>query len=118
MNLDDVKQILQLMREHELTEFELERDGIKIRVCKNGGAPAIASAAPAVIAEPAPARPASQLKAPAAPADTASQPSTALPPATADEAAVDYAVVKSPIVGTFYRSAEPGAPPFVEVGDR
>jgi acetyl-CoA carboxylase biotin carboxyl carrier protein len=118
MNLDDVKQILQLMREHELTEFELERDGIKIRVCKNGSAPAIASAVPPGIPEATPARPASQLKPPAAPADTASQPSAALPPATADEAAVDYAVVKSPIVGTFYRSSEPGAPPFVEVGSQ
>ena len=56
MNLDDVKQILQLMHEHELTEFELERDGIKIRVCKNGGAPAIASAAPAVRARGEPPR--------------------------------------------------------------
>ena len=56
MNLDDVKQILHLMREHELTEFELERDGIKIRVCKNGGASQ--SAVPAVhhapIVTPAP----------------------------------------------------------------
>jgi acetyl-CoA carboxylase biotin carboxyl carrier protein len=119
MNLDDVKQILQLMREHELTEFELERDGIKIRVCKNGGAPAIAGAAPPpVVSEAAPARRSSELKPPAAPADNVSQPSTALPPATPDEPAVDYAVVKSPIVGTFYRSPEPGAPAFVEVGSQ
>jgi acetyl-CoA carboxylase biotin carboxyl carrier protein len=118
MNLDDVKQILQLMREHELTEFELERDGIKIRVCKNGSAPAITSAVAPGIPEAASARPASQLKPPAAPADSVSQPSAALPPATPDEAAVDYAVVKSPIVGTFYRSPEPGAPAFVEVGSQ
>jgi acetyl-CoA carboxylase biotin carboxyl carrier protein len=105
MNLEDVKQILQLMREHELTEFELERDGIKIRVCKNGSgnltaAPAMPQAA-AAVPPPAPAR-------------------SALPaaaPEVAEEAVEqEFAVVKSPIVGTFYRSPEPGAPSFVEVG--
>ena len=39
-------------------------------------------------------------------------------PTPLDEPALDLAVVKSPIVGTFYRSPEPGAPSFVEVGDR
>jgi acetyl-CoA carboxylase biotin carboxyl carrier protein len=46
-------------------------------------------------------------------------PSTpALPASTDDEESVELAVVKSPIVGTFYRSPEPGAPSFVEVGQR
>jgi acetyl-CoA carboxylase biotin carboxyl carrier protein len=40
------------------------------------------------------------------------------PPGGADDLDLELAVVKSPIVGTFYRSAEPGAPPFVEVGQR
>ena len=39
-------------------------------------------------------------------------------PAPLDEPALELAVVKSPIVGTFYRSPEPGAPSFVEIGDR
>ena len=105
MNLDDVKQILHLMREHELTEFELERDGIKIRVCKNGGASQ--SAAPAVHHAPVvtAAPPAAGPALPAAPAE-----------ATDESEEQEFAVVKSPIVGTFYRAPEPGAPSFVEVG--
>ncbi len=105
MNLDDVKQILQLMREHELTEFELERDGIKIRVCKNGGAslPTAPTVHHAPVVTPAP--PAAGPALPAAPAE-----------ATEEGEEPEFAVVKSPIVGTFYRSSEPGAPSFVEVG--
>jgi acetyl-CoA carboxylase biotin carboxyl carrier protein len=105
MNLEDVKQILQLMREHELTEFELERDGIKIRVCKNGSGNVTAAPAlpPAPVVTPAPALPG-----PALPA--------AAPEAAEEAEQQEFAVVKSPIVGTFYRSSEPSAPAFVEVG--
>jgi acetyl-CoA carboxylase biotin carboxyl carrier protein len=104
MNLEDVKQILQLMREHELTEFELERDGIKIRVCKNGsGSVTAAPAMPHAAAAMPPAA-----TSPALPAAA---------PEVSDEAEEqEFAVVKSPIVGTFYRAPEPGAPSFVEVG--
>jgi acetyl-CoA carboxylase biotin carboxyl carrier protein len=106
MNLEDVKQILQLMREHELTEFELERDGIKIRVCKNGSgsltaAPAMPHA-PAAVLPPA--------------AASAALPAAAAPEVADEAEAQEFAVVKSPIVGTFYRAPEPGAPSFVEVG--
>jgi acetyl-CoA carboxylase biotin carboxyl carrier protein len=111
MDLEDIRQILDLVREHELSEFELERDGLKLRIRKAGGevtlvapaAPAIAVAAPAAVAPPAAA---------AAPA--------AVPAAASAEAAasVDLAMIKSPIVGTFYRAPEPGAPNFIEVGDQ
>jgi acetyl-CoA carboxylase biotin carboxyl carrier protein len=103
MNLDDVKQILQLMREHELTEFELERDGIKIRVCKNGVSPSASATVhqTPMLTPPPPVSPAL----PAAPAETADE--------TEEQ---EFAIVKSPIVGTFYRASEPGAPAFVEVG--
>jgi acetyl-CoA carboxylase biotin carboxyl carrier protein len=104
MNLDDVRQILQLMQEHELTEFELERDGIKIRVRKNGATP---STPPTVhqapVVTPPPVSVSQAL--PAAPAQTVEE---------IEEQ--EFAIVKSPIVGTFYRSSEPGAPAFVEVG--
>ena len=53
MNLDDIKQILDLVREHELSEFELERDGLKVRVRKGGAAPpAPVPAAEAPVAAP------------------------------------------------------------------
>jgi acetyl-CoA carboxylase biotin carboxyl carrier protein len=106
MDFDELKQILDMVREHDLAEFELERDNLKIRIRKNTAGQMIASLpmqhvgpAPAVIAAP---------QAPAA----AAAPSVLTP---ADEE-IDLAVLKSPIVGTFYRSPEPGAPPFTEVG--
>ena len=109
MNFDDIRKILDLVREHDLAEFELERDGLKIRVRKAG--PAI-SVVPPVL--PMTAAPAAALPLAAAnPAPAASAPVPAVPDATE----VDLAVIKSPIVGTFYRAAEPGARNFVEIGD-
>jgi len=108
MDLDDIKRILDLVREHDLAEFELERDGLKIRVRKAGGA---------VTFVPAPVAPVAV--APAAPTLAAAPaPASASPGPVAADApdAVSLSVINSPIVGTFYRSSEPGAAPFVEVG--
>ena len=108
MTVDEIKQILELMREHELAEFELQRDGETLRLRKHspsqwaGGPPH----APAVMFQPPGASA-------AAPAAQQSGESAVLEPASED---VDLAIVKSPIVGTFYRAAEPAAPPFVEAG--
>ena len=106
MNFDEIKEILNLVREHELSEFELEGDTFKIRIRKN-------PATPLVTAAPVPAQPlpAAHVAAPAAAAAAG-----ASLPAAADD--IDLAVVKSPIVGTFYRAPEPGARAFVEIGDR
>jgi acetyl-CoA carboxylase biotin carboxyl carrier protein len=107
MNLDDIKQILDLVREHELAEFELERDGLKVRIRKAGHEIAYIPAP----AAPPPAGP--------APVPSPHVPATSTPVlAAADEGeSVNLAVIKSPIVGTFYRSPEPGAASFVDVGD-
>ncbi len=104
MDLDDIKQILDLVHTHDLAEFELERDGLKIRVRK-------ANSHVEVERTVAPPRAASiPVSVPMAAPEAA--------PAPAEEpAGLDLAVIKSPIVGTFYRSSEPGARPFVEVGD-
>jgi acetyl-CoA carboxylase biotin carboxyl carrier protein len=106
MNLDDIKQILDLVREHDLAELEIERDGLKVRVRKSGHQVALMPPAVPVAALPASA-PAAAAPPPAGPVAAA--------PGTAD--GLELAVIKSPIVGTYYRSAEPGARPFVEVGD-
>ena len=106
MNVDDIKQLLDLVREHDLAEFEYEHDGLKLRV-KKASDVVMTHAAPA----PQPAAPAL-----AAPAPLAAVPSAAAP-AAAEETGVELAMVKSPIVGTFYRFPEPGARAFVEVGD-
>jgi acetyl-CoA carboxylase biotin carboxyl carrier protein len=111
VNLDDVRDILALMREHGLSEFEIEREGLKLRLRKDAVAPvAAAPAAPSAGIHPVAAAapvPAVHAAAPAAGA-------AASGPQAADE--IELAVVKSPIVGTFYRSSEPSAPSFVEIG--
>ena len=109
MELEDIERILELVRQHELSEFELERDGLKLRVRKAGAPVPAAAQVPAAVPPPAPVPAAAQAVAAAAPA-------AAVP--VADDDAVELVVVKSPIVGTFYRTPEPGAPPFVEVGQR
>ena len=111
MNLDDINKILNLMREHDLAEFELERDGLKIRVRKGGQQVTLAPQAMLPVAMSA---------ATAAPVPVASQTAAATSPGVVpiEAEGVELAVVKSPIVGTFYRSSEPGARPFVEVGDQ
>ena len=110
MTVDEIKQILELMREHELAEFELQRDGETLRLRKHsptqwtGAMPHVPAAAFHPAAAPAPAA--------AAPA-VAGEAGPVLEPASED---VDLAIVKSPIVGTFYRSSEPGSAPFVDTG--
>jgi acetyl-CoA carboxylase biotin carboxyl carrier protein len=103
MNLDDIRQILDLVREHDLAELEIERDGLKVRVRKADLTPPMSVPVAAVpLAAAAP-----QIAAAASAA-----------PAPAEEPeGMELAVIKSPIVGTFYRSSEPGARPFVEIGD-
>jgi acetyl-CoA carboxylase biotin carboxyl carrier protein len=110
MEFDDIEKILALVREHELAEFELERDGLKLKV-KKAHAP-VAPMLPPLSVPVAP-MPALQPLASAAPPATTTH---AGPPAAAVNDEVELAVVKSPIVGTFYRSPEPGAPSFVEIG--
>ena len=107
MEFEDIERILELVRQHDLAEFEVESGGMKLRIRK-------ASAA----------FPMSPAVSPAAAPIPAAQPSTPAPPASApaeaasDDDSVELAVVKSPIVGTFYRCPEPGAPSFVEIGER
>ena len=108
MDFDDIERILVLVREHELAEFELERDGLKLRVRK---AQAAIAAAPIPVALPI-----THAPPPLAAAPAASPAASAAAPAIDEE--MELAVVKSPIVGTFYRSPEPGAPSFVEIGQR
>ena len=105
INVEELKQILELARDHELSELELESEGFKMRLRK-GGQVVVQQAPPAMVYAPAP-----QAPAPGA--------SPAAAAAAAPEVDVDMelAIVKSPIVGTFYRAPEPSAPAFVQPGD-
>jgi acetyl-CoA carboxylase biotin carboxyl carrier protein len=107
MEFEDIERILELVRQHDLAEFEVESGGMKLRVRKASAAFPMAPAMPAAAAPPPPA--------------TTHIPASLPPvsaPEPADEESVELAVVKSPIVGTFYRSPEPGAASFVEIGER
>ena len=111
MDLDALKQILDLVRQHDLSELEVEQDGLRLKV--RTGAPAVHAESHVDLASAASPRAVVD----SASAGAASGPApTMASPSAADDADIELAVVKSPIVGTFYRSPEPGAPAFVDVG--
>lgn len=101
MDLKAIKQVIDLMKRSELSEFELEEEGFKLRLSRKNGevAPQIIQAAPAA---------AVPVAAPAA---------SAAPEAPAAEEA-GISIIPSPMVGTFYRSPSPDSPVFAEVGTK
>ena len=105
MDLRKLKKLIDLVQESGIAELEVTEGEEKVRISRVGQSAQafvpLAGAAPAVLAAPQPA-------AAAAPAAGA---------AVAAEEKVEGHVVKSPMVGTFYRSPSPGAKAFVEVGD-
>ncbi len=100
-----IRDLAQLLNETGLTEIEIEKDDLKVRVARHAAAPAayavgLPAAAPATSAGPGSAQ--------AAPTATPSGPDPANHPGC----------VKSPMVGTAYRAPEPGAPAFIDIGTR
>jgi acetyl-CoA carboxylase biotin carboxyl carrier protein len=108
MDFDEITKILDMMRQHDLSEFELERENFKIRLRKHGGGHWVAAPPPQMPVAPS---------APGMPAGGAAGGAGAPALTAADQEEMELAVVKSPIVGTFYRASEPGAKPYAEVGD-
>lgn len=107
VDLHEVERVLDFMQKHGLEAFEYERDGLAIRLRRASAAPQGAHWMPGA-SEPRP-------------AVSAAHPAPAAPPTAPPEAAAgaeDVHLVKSPIVGTFYASASPGAEPFVTVGSK
>jgi len=92
-----VRRLVELMKEHDLAEIDLRQGEQRVRL-RSGAEPLLA--APAAYPATAHAAPVSVSE---KPADTT--------------ASADLAVVKSPMVGTFYSAASPESPPFVKVGD-
>ena len=95
-DFDEIRKMLDLMDERGVEELEIEQDGLRVRLHKP-----VAPREPVRLAE-----------AEAAP------PEPSEPAVETDEAEAGLIVVKSPIVGTFYRSPEPGSDPFVDIGSR
>jgi acetyl-CoA carboxylase biotin carboxyl carrier protein len=108
MDLRKLKTLIDLVSESNVSELEITEAEGKVRIVKSSGAPVVMAApvavAPTMVGAPVAAVAAAAAPVPAAPAEAA--------PA-AEEAGH---VVKSPMVGTFYRAASPGAKPFIEVG--
>ena len=101
MDIDRIKSVIDLMREHELCEFAIEEKDFKLSLKR--GSPAVMMAVPQQMA--------------AAPAAPAVAPAPAAP-AAAPAAAEAGTPITSPLVGTFYRAGSPDAEPFVTVGSR
>lgn len=106
-DIEDLKQLIEFLKENQVAEFDLDRGDMKIRLKFNQGSTSVG--APLMTSVPYAAAPAMSSAAfvHAAPAPSA-------PPA---EPETDLHIVKSPIVGTFYGSPSPGAAPFVSPGD-
>jgi acetyl-CoA carboxylase biotin carboxyl carrier protein len=102
VELDQIRKIVELMQEHELSYFDMTTaDGVHLRLKKGSDLEALRSALSSASFAPA--------AAPAAAPTTIAAPVVAAAPAGSD--------ITSPMVGTFYRKASPDAPDFVKVGD-
>ncbi|MCQ2352556.1 MAG: acetyl-CoA carboxylase biotin carboxyl carrier protein [Victivallaceae bacterium] len=96
MNIDEIKEVAELMREYDLCEFSIEAENCNLCLRRNAVMPgAVPASMPAVAAAPVAA-------APVAPATSAAPSET----------------IDSPLVGTFYRASSPEAQPFIAVGDK
>ena len=114
MNLKEIKELIQFLKEEDITEFELERGDVKLRI-RRGAAEVSPGGADRIIALHSATVPVAQppLAVPAGHgAGTAPPPAAQVVPAPED-----LHIVRSPIVGTYYESPSPGSPPFVKPGD-
>ena len=108
MELKDIKAIIDLMKKNDLSVFEMEKEGFRLKLQKGAGEQMVFAppVMPQMIAAPAAA-------APAANPGGAAAPSTGAPSAEASAATKE---INSPMVGTFYRGGSPESPAFINVG--
>ncbi|HXC95884.1 MAG TPA: acetyl-CoA carboxylase biotin carboxyl carrier protein [Edaphobacter sp.] len=108
--LEELRELVDFLKANGIAEFDMDQDGLKVRI-KFAGEPAIGGLDIAQLSRLMASAPAASSVASAAPG-----------PSPAAELAAELEEklheVKSPIVGTFYESPSPGAPPFVKVGDQ
>jgi acetyl-CoA carboxylase biotin carboxyl carrier protein len=103
-DMQDLKQLIEFLRERQVAEFELERGELKVRLKFEQSVPP-----PLALTDMARAMVGAQVTAPAVSSATV---------ASAEPEDAGLHIVKSPMVGTFYGSSSPGMPPFVSPGDR
>lgn len=112
--MEELRDLFALFTEHGLTEFEIEREGIRVHLGRNL-TPQVVAAQPQTIAasilHPAPQE---QQQGAASTTTTPAEAAQPTPPAPAEEESLH--VIISPIVGTFYRAPSPNAEPFIRLG--
>lgn len=114
MTPKELRQILQALVEHGVSELTLETPDYKLTVRRGGEVQMVA--VPQVVAAPAPAPAPIPAAVPELAPATPSAPKGAAPPE--EDACPGCVEVRAPIVGTFYRAPAPDAPPYVQEGDR
>ncbi|WP_372878578.1 acetyl-CoA carboxylase biotin carboxyl carrier protein [Spongiibacter marinus] len=105
MDIRKVKKLIELLEESNIDELEIKEGEESVRISRNSAS--VQMAAPQYVSQAVPA---------AAPAAPVPAPAAAPAPAAEAEPKINGHVIKSPMVGTFYRSPSPGSPAFVEVG--
>jgi acetyl-CoA carboxylase biotin carboxyl carrier protein len=110
LDLKQIKQIIELMKRSELSEFAVEEEGFKLKIRRGANGFPVVSGGHASPSYPA----ANEAAAAPSPAAAAGAPPAANPAASEDEPGVAF--IKSPMVGTFYRAASPESKPFVDSG--
>lgn len=110
MDLRKLKKLIDLVEDSGIAELEVTEGEEKVKIVKGGLSGREAVPTQTIAASPGPDPSRAVIAPPAAPASAPVAPSEG-------PTAPDAHIVKSPMVGTFYRSATPGAKPFVEVGD-
>lgn len=100
-----IRRLVELMREHELSEMDLRQGETRIQI-RRGSPPVVATSGRSSAAQPAPAAVAAE-----------AAPAAAQPPKAAPAEDANTALVRSPMVGTFYSSPDPDSSPYVKVGD-
>ncbi len=114
MNQKELKELIEFLIEKDISEFELERGDVKVRIKRGADAPIITHTVP-MATMPMAAHAAVQ----PAPQPPRTAPQGAAPTSAAAEAREEELhLVKSPIVGTYYESPSPGSLPFIKVGDQ
>jgi acetyl-CoA carboxylase biotin carboxyl carrier protein len=100
VDYDELRKLIGLLEEKGLSVFELEVEGLKIKIGRNAPQPAPTAVAP-----------------PAGPSAGPVAEAAAAAIALAIEAAKGHHMITSPMVGMFYRASDPSSPPFVDIGD-
>jgi acetyl-CoA carboxylase biotin carboxyl carrier protein len=114
MKIDEIKTIVKLMADNDLTEFKIESE--EMTLCLRRAAHQQSAPAPVFVPAAVPAAAPSAVAIPAAVPAAVQEPVKAVPAESGHAALNPAKVIESPTVGTFYRSSAPGAEPFVKVG--